>query len=84
MAKFTIWHDTPEDNDRKRRKQAEFLVWQGLDWDLLDGIGVINAGMRQRVQGITRVTLSASKYPFKSPGTCITLDPVSPLRKDPR
>jgi hypothetical protein len=49
LAKFTSWFD---DNDRKRRKQAEFLVWQGLDWDLLDGIGVFNVGMQQRVQGI--------------------------------
>lgn len=24
------WSDTPDDNDRKRRKQAEFLVWEHL------------------------------------------------------
>jgi hypothetical protein len=52
LVRDRYWMDTPEDNDRKRRKQAEFLVWQGLDWDLLDGIGVFNVGMQQRVQGI--------------------------------
>lgn len=52
VVRNRFWHDTPDDNDRKRRKQAEFLVWQGLDWDLLDGIGVFNADMEQLVQGI--------------------------------
>ena len=46
------WNDTPQDNDRQRRKQAEFLVWQSLDWRLIGGIGVLNAGMKQRVEGI--------------------------------
>lgn len=52
LVRDRYWRDTPEDNDRKRRKQAEFLVWQGLDWDLLDGIGVFNASMQQRVKGM--------------------------------
>lgn len=52
LVRDRYWSDTLEDNDRKRRKQAEFLVWQGLDWDLLDGIGVFNADMEQLVQGI--------------------------------
>lgn len=52
LVRDRYWRDTPEDNDRKRRKQAEFLVWQGLDWDLLDGIGVFSASMQQRVRGI--------------------------------
>ncbi|MCB1921418.1 MAG: DUF4433 domain-containing protein [Gammaproteobacteria bacterium] len=46
------WSDTPEDNDRQRRKQAEFLIWQSLDWFLLHGITVLNATMKQRVQTI--------------------------------
>jgi hypothetical protein len=52
LVRDRFWADSLEDNDRKRRKQAEFLVWQGLDWDLLDGIGVFSSGMQQRVQGI--------------------------------
>jgi hypothetical protein len=46
------WNDTPQDNDRQRRKQAEFLVWQSLDWGLIGGIGVLNAGMKKRIEGI--------------------------------
>lgn len=46
------WADKPEDNDRQRRKQAEFLVWQSLDWGLIGGIGVLNLAMKARVEGI--------------------------------
>jgi hypothetical protein len=46
------WADNPDDNDRKRRKQAEFLVWQSLDWGLIGGIGVFNLAMKTRVEGI--------------------------------
>jgi hypothetical protein len=46
------WADKPDDNDRQRRKQAEFLVWQALDWGLIAGIGVFNAAMKTRVEGI--------------------------------
>ena len=52
LVRDRFWADTIEDNDRKRRKQAEFLIWQGLDWDLLDGIAVLSSAMQQRVQGI--------------------------------
>ncbi len=52
LVRDRFWADTLDDNDRKRRKQAEFLVWQGLDWDVLDGIGVFNSDIQQRVQGI--------------------------------
>ena len=46
------WSDQPDDNDRQRRKQAEFLVWQSLDWSLIRGIVVLNAAMQQRVENI--------------------------------
>jgi hypothetical protein len=46
------WNDTPQDNDRQRRKQAEFLVWQSLDWGLIRAIGVLNDAMKARVEGI--------------------------------
>lgn len=46
------WSDQPEDNDRQRRKQAEFLVWQELDWALIAGIAVCNEAMRLRVEEI--------------------------------
>jgi hypothetical protein len=52
------WADTPEDNDRKRRKQAEFLVWHHLPWSAVAGIAVLDAGMKAHVES----TLSA--YPI--------------------
>ena len=51
------WADTPEDNDRKRRKQAEFLVWDHLPWSAVAGIAVLDPGMKAQVES----TLSA--YP---------------------
>jgi hypothetical protein len=34
------WHDTNDDPDRKRRRQAEFLVYEFLPWELVSYIGV--------------------------------------------
>lgn len=45
----TSWHNTSDDNDRKRRKQAEFLAWQRVPWHLVSHIGVIDAIMAARV-----------------------------------
>lgn len=38
------WTDTLTDNDRKRRRQAEFLVHEFFPWDLINEIGVYDAG----------------------------------------
>jgi len=46
------WEDTPEHPDRKRRKQAEFLVHRECPWDLVKCIGVINAEAQQKVLSI--------------------------------
>jgi hypothetical protein len=46
------WLDLPDDNDRQRRKQAEFLVWRSLDWPLIEGIGVLNQQVKARVEAI--------------------------------
>ena len=43
------WADTPEDPDRKRRKQAEFLVHQTCPWEQIVGIGVFDEEMKQYV-----------------------------------
>ena len=37
------WFDTPEDPDRKRRRQAEFLVHQFFPWKLISKIGVLDS-----------------------------------------
>ncbi len=46
----TYWHDTDEDGDRKRRRQAEFLVHQFFPLTLMTEIGVINQAMGRRVE----------------------------------
>jgi hypothetical protein len=43
------WRDTDEDGDRKRRRQAEFLVYDFLPWELINHIGVINLTIRTQV-----------------------------------
>lgn len=46
------WNDTPENPDRQRRKQAEFLVHQRCDWALVQEVGVVDHAMKRRVEGI--------------------------------
>jgi hypothetical protein len=48
------WKSTIDDMDRKRRKQAEFLVYRFCDWTLINEIGVINAKMKAIVEEILR------------------------------
>jgi ssDNA thymidine ADP-ribosyltransferase DarT-like protein len=43
------WFDTVDDPDRKRRRQAEFLVHDFAPWSLFSRIGVRSPAMRQRV-----------------------------------
>ena len=44
-----MWHDTVDDPDRKRRRQAEFLVHQLCPWRFVREIGVINAQVHDLV-----------------------------------
>lgn len=46
------WADTLEDPDKKRRKQAEFLVYQFIPWNTILGIVVQNLNNQNRVQAI--------------------------------
>ncbi len=46
------WKDSPEDNDRRRRKQAEFLVSESLNRSLIGAIGVMNNQMKTQVEDI--------------------------------
>lgn len=43
------WNDTPEDGDRKRRRQAEFLVHTSLPWRLVEEIGVMSKKVADEV-----------------------------------
>src|SRR2546428_11719180 len=42
IMKARYWRDTNEDNDRKRRRQAEFLVHNTLPWQLITEVGVFS------------------------------------------
>lgn len=46
------WADTEDDNDRQRRKQAEFLIYEHCDWSLVSCIAVVNSVMKSRVEEI--------------------------------
>lgn len=46
------WNDTNEDNDRKRRRQAEFLVRSFFPWQLITEIGVMNYRIKTQVENI--------------------------------
>ncbi len=42
------WRDTPDDNDRKRSKQAEFLVHDMVPWPFVQSIGAMTEATRDR------------------------------------
>jgi hypothetical protein len=44
------WFDTPEDGDRKRRKQAEFLTHRGFPWNRVIGIVTMTDQKRLAVE----------------------------------
>lgn len=46
------WHDTDTDGDRKRRREAEFLVQNQLPWNLIQNIGVYDKNIEARVTQI--------------------------------
>ena len=46
------WNNTADDNDRRRRRQAEFLVHRFCPWTLITEIGVINTTIQAQVQRI--------------------------------
>lgn len=52
IMRATMWNDTVADGDRKRRRQAEFLVHGFFPWELVAEIGVINTDIRDHVEGI--------------------------------
>ena len=55
LMKQKYWHDTDDDPDRKRRRQAEFLVHEFVPWDLVSYIGVYDDSV---VEAIARVLRS--------------------------
>lgn len=45
-----VWNDTATDPDRKRRKQAEFMIHDAVPWETIIGVGVYNSIAKQRVE----------------------------------
>lgn len=58
LMRSPYWNDTADDPDRKRRRQAEFLVYGSVPWPLVRGIGVIDEAMRRR----TEAALAGAAY----------------------
>ncbi len=52
MVNQKFWKDSIEDNDRQRRKQAEFLIYKFCSWSRIGGIAVFNKVMEKRVLDI--------------------------------
>ena len=50
LMESKYWHDTDEDNSRKRRRQAEFLIHKFCPWRLVREIGVMNNDVKIKVQ----------------------------------
>ena len=48
------WHDTTAEPDRKRRRQAEFLVHERVPWSAVQRIGVIDQEVQREVDLILR------------------------------
>lgn len=49
LMESKYWFDTPEDPNRKFRRQAEFLIHQFCPWELITEIGVINQRIKSEV-----------------------------------
>jgi hypothetical protein len=57
------WRDKPEDNDRQRRKQAEFLVRDHVEWGLISEIGVYNDAVKNQVTALLSTFPNLSQPP---------------------
>jgi hypothetical protein len=49
LMQSRYWNDTRDDPDRKRRRQAEFLVYDSLPWSLVSEVGVYDDEARALV-----------------------------------
>lgn len=52
IMRAKYWADTDEDGDRKRRRQAEFLVDEFFPWSLVAGMAVLDARIRHQAAKI--------------------------------
>lgn len=49
LMEDTYWSNTKDDGDRKRRRQAEFLVHNDCPWELIHTIGVFDSTRKNQV-----------------------------------
>jgi hypothetical protein len=54
LMQARYWNDTNDDPDRKRRRQAEFLVHQFFPWELVSYIGVYDRSIAERAGEIIK------------------------------
>ena len=54
LMQETYWNDTNDDPDRKRRRQAEFLVHKFLPWNMVSQIGVYDRSIAERVSELLK------------------------------
>lgn len=54
LMNSNYWFDTEKYPDRKRRRQAEFLVHQFCPWNCVAQIGVIDATIQNQVRNLLR------------------------------
>ena len=52
LMEAKYWSNTPEDPDRKCRRQAEFLIHQFCPWKIITEIGVINQIMKYKINEV--------------------------------
>ena len=58
------WRDTNEDMDRKRRRQAEFLIRDFLPWQLVTEIGVIEVENKIKVERTLQSSQNVTHKPI--------------------
>lgn len=52
VMKLTIWRNTDEDPDRRRRRMAEFLIYDSAPLELFSEIGVASSGAEKEIASI--------------------------------
>lgn len=52
IIKGKVWHNTLDQPDRKRKKQAEFLVHHFFPWQCVIGLATISEPMAERVREV--------------------------------
>ena len=65
VVKARYWSETALDNDRQRRKQAEFLVHEEMPWDLVSGIAVRTDNVRGQVESILDDNPAVNRPPVR-------------------